>query len=141
MKTCRCCYYCVCKPDGEREKECGVSEQTGQRSRVSLSPTLGAGRGVNYLLPFAGCLCWAELQRVVPSWAVESGALRSSPSFAIYTTLRDCKQRANLFTPVSLCVKSGLNMVSHSKGCWENYTREERQRAIPGQPPEKQLRR
>lgn len=55
-----------------------------QQSRVSLSPTLGAGKGVNYLLPFAGCLCWAKIQRVVTSWVVESGALCSSPSFAIY---------------------------------------------------------
>lgn len=59
-----------------------------QWSRVILSPTLGAAKSVNYLLPFAGCLYQARLHGVVTSWAVVSSTLCSNPSFAIYYPVR-----------------------------------------------------
>lgn len=47
-------------------------------------PNLRVEKGANNdFLPFADDRGWARLQRVVTSWLVESGAMRSSPSSAI----------------------------------------------------------
>lgn len=93
-------------------------------SRVSLSPTLGGQeRMLTTHCPLLAACAGPSSRR----W-LQAGLWSQVPCVQVqvlpFTTLCDCKQRANLFTPVSLCVKYGLIMVSHSKGCWENYMTE-----------------